>query len=280
MPRSMGRRDWWEVGALSIMHARSHQPTSYGQMGGFVNGFAVTLSLTPTRRRTLVNGNLVFDGCAPPGAIRVQRPGEQVKADLLTAFEQVTIFIPTSTFRSILREQGRPDDVHLDLVDPLWRADAMVDATLRCALKALRNKSRAGYHYVNTLGRALAAHLLYQYSAGATSSATLENLAAPDIRRAVQFIEDNMDRNLSLAEMALAAGLSTDRFRRDFKNIHQQSPHQYLIQRRVNRACELIAANRRPKFADIALKCGFADQSHLSTTFRRVLGASPTSFVR
>ena len=280
MPVAMGRRDWWEVGALSVMHARSHHPTSYGQVGGFVNGFAVTLSLTPTRRRTLVNGNLVFDGCAPPGAIRVQRPGEQVTADLLTAFEQVTAFIPMSTFRSILREQGRPDDGHFDLVDPLWRVDAMVDATLRCALRAIKNRSKASYHYLNTLGRALAAHLLYQYSPDPAGCATLKSLPAPGMRRALEFIEANLDRNLSLAEMALAAGMSTDRFRREFKDIHRQSPHQYLIQRRVSRACELIAANRRPKFADIALKCGFADQSHLSTTFRRVLGAPPTSFVR
>jgi AraC-like DNA-binding protein len=270
----------WDVDALSVVRGWSNQPMSYGSGGFFVNALAIVLSLTPTRRRTTLNGKVVFEGWTPPGAVRIQRPGEIITTEMLTPFDQVAFYIPISTFHTVLREQHRADDEIFDIADPLWRVDKVIDANFRCAIEAINCKTKASYHYLTNMSRALASHIIYQYLDGSDASARPDGLGSPAIRRAIQFIEANMDRNLSLDEMAVAAEQPTEKFRREFKTVTQMSPHQYLIRRRVDRACELIAASPKPKFADIALECGFADQSHLSTTFRRVLGVSPARFVR
>jgi AraC-like DNA-binding protein len=270
----------WNVSALSVVRGWSTQPMSYGPTGVFLNAYAVVLSLTPTRRRTTVDGALLFEGWTPPGAMRVQKPGDRVATEMFTPFDQIALYIPTETFRSILREQRRPADVLPDIIDPLWRVDKFVDASLRCAVSALQSQSRESCHYLSVMGRSIAAHLLYHYTRDSVAADAGRNTDGEPVDRAIQFIDANIEHSPTLAEMASAARLPIDRFRREFKAATRMSPHQYLIRRRVDRACELIAASRKPRFAEIALECGFADQSHLSTTFRRVLGVTPARFTR
>jgi AraC family transcriptional regulator len=280
MPRPEELREGWEVRSLSVVRSWSSQPLSYGNSGVLRNGFAITVSLTPTKRRTIVNGNLVFDGWAPAGATRIHRPGEHVATELLTGFDHIAIYIPANIFNTILHDRYDVDPGTFDIVDPLWRIDAVVESNLRCALSALEDKSTTSFIYLNAMARSLAEHVIYWHSnvAGKASAGRPPESAA--MRRVAHFIDANIDKNLTLADLAAVAEQSPDQFRRAFKVFAEMSPHQYLIQRRVARACELMRSRARPRLSEIALECGFADQSHLSTTFRRVLGVSPARFQR
>ncbi len=270
----------WNVGALSVVRGWSSKPMSYGPSGVFQNAFAVIISLTPTRRRTTVNGDLVFEGWTAPGAMRVQRPGEFVATDMFTPFDQLALYIPTDMLRTIRQEQSSSDAPDVDIIDPLWQFDKFVDASMRCMMPALQCGSRESHCYLAHMGRNIASHIVYHYARETGKSSQGRDCESGPIRQAVRFIDANIENSPTLAEMASAAGLPIDKFRRAFKAATDMSPHQYLIRKRVDRACELIAASPRPKFAEIALECGFADQSHLSTTFRRVLGVSPARFMR
>ncbi|RYG62984.1 AraC family transcriptional regulator [bacterium] len=107
--------------------------------------------------------------------------------------------------------------------------------------------------------------------------APLENKLAPRAWRAVRdYIEDELDSDLSLNEMAEIAGLSPYHFARCFKETAGKTPHQYVISRRVERARQLLATSRL-SLAQIALQCGFSDQSHLSRQFKRSLGVTPAT---
>jgi AraC family transcriptional regulator len=267
------------IEALCLIHGWSSQPMSYSPAGVFLNAFAVVLSLTPTRRRTTVNGDVLFEGWTPPGAMRIQRPGEHVATEMFTGFDQVALYIPTTTFQSILRAQSRAQ-ADIDIVSPLWSVDGFIDNSLRCMAAALSRRSLESYHYLTVMGRAVASHVLYHYAAAAERARPGSDPDRGAVERAIQFIDAHLQDGPSLAAIASAADLPIDRFRREFKAATHMSPHRYLIRRRVDRACALIAASPRPRFADIALECGFADQSHLSTTFRRVLGVSPARFMR
>jgi AraC family transcriptional regulator len=279
----------WDVSALSLVRGWSHEPMSYGPSGVFRNAFAVVISLTPTRRRTTVNGDVVFEGWTAPGAMRVQRPCERVATDMFTPFDQVALYIPTVMLREIQKEQSGSEDIDIDIIDPLWQFDKFIDASMRCMVSAIDCRRKDSLSYINSLGRNVASHILYHYARGSADAQQSRDPHSRDqhsrgsgarsIQQAVRFIEANIENSPSLAEMASAASLPVDKFRREFKAATDMSPHQYLIRRRVDRACELIAASAKPKFAEIALECGFADQSHLSTTFRRVLGVSPARFV-
>jgi AraC family transcriptional regulator len=273
-------RGIWSVDSLAVIHSWSDGPAAYGTARVFTNGFAVTLSMTPTRRRTTVNGAVIFEGWTPAGAMRIQRPGDDVSTELFTSFDQVSFYIPAAVFDSILQDQGLTHADLLDIAGPLWRVDAVVDANFRAAVLAIDNRSKASCYYLNSMAHLITTHILHRYGPDPHRMTPGDAVDAPALKRVFQFIDANIDKTLSLADMAVASGLSIDRFRRDFKAATQMSPHQYVIRKRVERARELLTSSCNPRLADIALACGFADQSHLSTTFRRVLGVSPARFAR
>jgi transcriptional regulator GlxA family with amidase domain len=79
---------------------------------------------------------------------------------------------------------------------------------------------------------------------------------------------------MAIEEMADAATLSKSHFSRAFKCTFGSSPMAYVAARRVERA-KLMMTSSRERLTDIALACGFADQSHLNRHFCRVVGTSP-----
>ena len=79
---------------------------------------------------------------------------------------------------------------------------------------------------------------------------------------------------MRVREIAECVALRESHFSRAFKRSLGSSPMAYVGARRVARAKLMVASTRR-KLTDIALVCGFSDQSHLTKSFRRVVGMSP-----
>lgn len=98
-------------------------------------------------------------------------------------------------------------------------------------------------------------------------------LALSKLRRAVDYLEANLDRDVSLAELAAEVGLSPGHFCTVFKEKIGVTPHRYLLQRRIERAKSLILSG--VPIAEVAIACGFASQQHLTTVFRQMVGAPP-----
>jgi len=97
------------------------------------------------------------------------------------------------------------------------------------------------------------------------------------LRRVCEYIEANLDKNVSLQVLAGIAGLSTSHFARAFRRSEGVSPHDYLVRRRVQRALELLAGTDLPLSA-IAQTLGFSDQSHFTRRFRQHFGVTPSSY--
>ena len=93
-------------------------------------------------------------------------------------------------------------------------------------------------------------------------------------RAAKAFMSENFGRDIRVAEIAAAAGLSSGHFSQGFKTATGLTPHQWLIRLRVARAMHMLA-DRSASLADIAGRCGFTDQSHFTTVFARAVGATP-----
>jgi AraC family transcriptional regulator len=104
-------------------------------------------------------------------------------------------------------------------------------------------------------------------------------LAVWQAKRTIAYIEANLGSKLAIREMADLVALSKCHFSRAFKLTLGTSPMAYLGVRRVERAKLMMASTGQP-LADIALACGFADQSHLSRYFRRIVGVSPSLWRR
>jgi AraC family transcriptional regulator len=99
-------------------------------------------------------------------------------------------------------------------------------------------------------------------------------LAAWQAKRTLDYIEANLAAKVGLGEMADAVTLSKSHFSRAFKCSLGSSPMAFVVARRVERA-KLMMTSSRERLTDIALACGFSDQSHLNRHFRRVVGTSP-----
>ena len=93
----------------------------------------------------------------------------------------------------------------------------------------------------------------------------------------MNYIEAHLADDLSLATMATEVELNPFYLSRVFKAALGQSPHQYVVGRRVERAKRLLRETAAP-IAEIALSAGFSSQSHLSVWFRRRVGVSPAAY--
>ncbi len=145
---------------------------------------------------------------------------------------------------------------------------------------ALDAERRAGYPggrlFRESMGMALAVHLLGGY---ATIARLRGGLSRPQLRRVTAYIEEHLDQDLSLARLAEVAEISASHLKTLFKNSTGLPVHQYVVQRRVERARMLLSRGELPA-SQVALEAGFAHQSHMARWMRRVLGVTPTSVVR
>lgn len=104
-------------------------------------------------------------------------------------------------------------------------------------------------------------------------------LAPAQERRVKELMVAGIDENISLVRLATECGLSSRHFARAFRQSTRLSPHRWLMKCRVERARELLAKGGL-SLTEIALTCGFADQSHFTRAFTAFFGTSPGAWRR
>jgi len=99
------------------------------------------------------------------------------------------------------------------------------------------------------------------------------------MKRVVDYVDAHLSQRITLADISAAAGLTRMHFAAQFRAATGMRPHDYLLQRRIDRAQELL---RDPKLAlvDIALSVGFQTQAHFTTVFKRFAGETPNRWRR
>jgi len=142
----------------------------------------------------------------------------------------------------------------------------------------LRAEREDGYPYgrlfVDSLAAAIAARLLRRYGhTEAVPGLCKRHLPRWRLRTVFEYIDANLDRDLSLAELASVAGFSVPHFKPLFRQSVGLPVHRYVVERRVERARQLILQGHQP-MGEIALQVGFTHQSHMARCLRRVLGIS------
>jgi AraC family transcriptional regulator len=95
--------------------------------------------------------------------------------------------------------------------------------------------------------------------------------------RAIDYINEHLQDELSLVELSRIAKLSPHHFATAFKATTGISPHHYVIERRIDRARDLLRRDDK-SISEIAYAVGFSSQSHLTANFRRTMGVTPRRF--
>jgi AraC family transcriptional regulator len=184
------------------------------------------------------------------------------QALLLRAAERLSDDAPAHL--TVMERQGLRDPVLAEIGRALWRE--LESPSPACAL------------YANTAAHFLAAHLLRSYtSLGALREAPPGRLSPRQAQQVVDYIQAHLTQELSLDALAQLSGFSPYHFARLFRGALGESPHQYVLRQRVERARTLLEQPDLPLVA-VALATGFANQSHLTEQFKRQLGVTPSAY--
>jgi AraC-like DNA-binding protein len=161
---------------------------------------------------------------------------------------------------------------HLHPGDPLLHHMTLV---LQAAIDA---QHLAGRLYAESLTHALAVHLLRRYAAcQPPTGAYPGGLSKPKLRRTTAYIEAHLEQELSVTELAAVAQTSPAYFARLFRQATGQTPHQYIIRCRIERARRLLRESEWP-IIEICHHVGFTDQSYFTAVFRKHVTMTPNAY--
>ena len=158
-------------------------------------------------------------------------------------------------------------------------SDPLVSAAARQLVDELQRGASADTAFVERL-TAVMLEQLQRIASGLAGSRL--NPAALHLGRmtgVLQWLQKNLHAQLSTQVLAAKAGISASHFRRLFVDSLGMTPHRYVTQLRLQRACELLTQTDVP-IAQIASECGFDSQSHMTTSFSRAHGLTPARFRR
>jgi AraC-like DNA-binding protein len=117
-------------------------------------------------------------------------------------------------------------------------------------------------------------HCAATYGGLTVKSAPRGGLAPWQERRAKELMNNHLDGEIALNELASECGLSSSHFARAFRQSTGRPPHSWLLERRIDVAKNLLLKTARP-LAAIAIESGFVDQSHFSRAFSKIVGSPP-----
>jgi len=216
---------------------------------------------------TFASGGHVTSRCIPKGSIFFLPAGHACEVGLRGALDTLHIYL-------------RANLVSVYNVTPLLvERDVVIQHLAQAVEQAVCENVSNSDHFIDPIARALADRVSALSRSSEPWQVQTAGLPDYELRRLNDFIEDNLEGEITLAAMASACGIGTKSFVRAFAATTGKSPYQYVIAARVERAKRLIEQDQEG-LAEIALRCGFSHQEHLTRAFRRLTGQTPGRYRR
>lgn len=207
-------------------------------------------------------------------------------------------FQPADTTMHMSR-RGRPSDIiliglgsvffenlardlpHRDTLE-LIPASGIADYQLYHIALALKSELMtgclSGRMYEEALATAIAIHLIDHYATRRVAFPQYSRGLSPyRLRRAIEYIEQHLDQDLSITDLACIVEISPYHFSRMFKQSTGVPPHRYLLLKRIERSKELLS-NRDLPIVEVCQAVGFQNQSHFCAAFHKIVGVTPTGY--
>ena len=208
-----------------------------------------------------------------PGKVYLFDRSDRTRVSLETIHDSVVIIFPLDTIEFFARERELGHVAELRARE-MGQADSVLYHMALAMLPALKSPSEATAAFVEYVAIALHEHIIHSYGGMPRRTLKSGGLASWQVSRIRDFIEENLSRDVSIAELSADCQLSCSYFARAFRASLGMTPHQWLIKRRLARAKTLMSRSDAP-LAEIAAACGFADQSHLGRHFVKHFGITP-----
>jgi AraC-like DNA-binding protein len=240
----------------------------------------VSVELRPFRPiNVFCDGRHKRKPASDPGALALYDMRRSWSADIRDPFDTLQVFLPLNIFRDFATERHNSFlDFRYDLQDP--RYDKVMLHLMQAMLPSLERPQEASALYLDSIFLAVRDHIAETYGGFTTKARSNRlGLTARQLRHALEYIEANISQDVSLADVADASDTSVSSLTRGFKTALGLSPHRWVLNRRIALAQRLIYESATP-LNEVAISCGFADQSHLTRVFVRNVGSSPAVWRR
>ena len=241
--------------------------------------FIAALHLTEVAHHELwSSGRPVISQGYAANSLRIVNLRAEFSSYVGSPHETISFYIPRSVLNDFTEQADSRPVVDLcctpGLIDPVV---AHLGAVL---LPVLERPAEASSLFVDHVALALIAHLSGRYGGVAQrETARPRGLSLIQSRRAKEYIASNLSGDILVADIAKACGLSRSHFIRSFRMTTGMTPHKWLQVRRIEQAKTLLLESSIAT-AEIAVDCGFADQSHLTRVFTRLVGTPPSAWRR
>ena len=213
----------------------------------------------------------------PPGGLFLQPASHDLTVELGGDLQTVHVYLDDSALQEAADWQ-----VRVDLAEELGNCDPLIEQLVLGLDGVLRGWEPAARTYVDHLGVMLAAHLARHHSVRPVPAAWPEarrGLTRHQLDEVRELMDAQLATPIPLAQLAAAVSLSVSQFSRQFKASTGQTPHHFLMGLRVEQACRLLRATSMP-IAEVAVRCGFSHQEHLTRVLRAQLSTTPATVRR
>jgi AraC family transcriptional regulator len=158
------------------------------------------------------------------------------------------------------------------------------DSRLGALASAVNAEMIAGFPsgrlFLDSVEQAIAAALVNGHAVGHRPVQIYQGgLGSARLRKIKELVDAKIEDDLSLNEMAQSVELSTAHFARMFRKSTGETPHQFVLRQKVERAREMLRS-AETRILDVAVACGFKTQQHFARVFRGICGISPAEYRR
>ena len=190
-------------------------------------------------------------------------------------FHVIHLYLPRRVLDGVAEDVGAPPIGDLQVEPGDCFQDAVAKNLLTALRPALAKPNEANALFIDHVAVALCAHVAQVYGGMRIPQAPTKGGLAPwQERRAKELLNADLSGEVSLRRLAEECGLSVRHFTRAFRQSVGMPPHRFLLKRRIERAQQLLK-DPALSLLDVALACGFADQSHFTRVFSASVNVSP-----
>lgn len=200
-----------------------------------------------------------------------------VEANLEDPFDFLHFHIPRRYFADLAAASGVAATDELRIGSGHGFFDPTMLHLGMAVLPALERPAEANQLFLDHSMMAMCAHIAGTYGVAIEPRVLAKGLAGWRLRRAKDLIASRLNGDISISEIAAECGLTPSYFARQFAEATGTTPHRWLLKMRVQQAKQLMAEGRL-SLAEVAIACGFADQSHFTRVFSRETGATPRAW--
>ncbi|RQH13063.1 AraC family transcriptional regulator [Bradyrhizobium sp. RP6] len=219
-----------------------------------------------------------YSGAFRAGTVSVTDLRDNPQCEFKGPFDAVQYYVPRKALDEFAREHGAKPVSTLK-----WsrdQRDPFLSTLSNVLLSAVEQDPATNQLFIDQIGLSVLAHVAQTYGGMRPSDGVSGGGLAPwQERRAKEIMRTRLASNLTIADVAAECKLTPSHFARSFRRSTGVAPHEFLSQLRIDEAKRLMLTTKLP-LADIALICGFGDQSYFTRVFSRNVGASPGAWRR